>query len=94
MRHDDIKLYHHEKWNGQGYPKGLKEEEIPLSARIMAIADVFDALVSKRCYKEPMPIDDAINIIIKDAGSHFDPYLVEVFKTVIPLFKEAANKKL
>ena len=93
MAHD-IALSHHEKWNGSGYPNGLKEEEIPLSARIMAIADVFDALISKRCYKEAMPIDEAIDIIIKDAGTHFDPYIVEVFKTIIPEFKEAANKKL
>ena len=93
MAHD-IALYHHEKWNGMGYPMRLKEGEIPLSARIMAIADVFDALVSKRCYKEAMPIDDAINIIIKDAGTHFDPNIVEVFKEIIPEFKEAANKKL
>ena len=93
MAHD-IALYHHEKWNGMGYPCGLKEDEIPLSARIMAIADVFDALISKRCYKEAMPIDDAINIIIEDAGSHFDPNIVRVFKTIIPQFKEAAEKKL
>lgn len=93
MAHD-IALYHHEKWNGAGYPTGLKEEEIPLSARIMAIADVFDALVSKRCYKDAMPIDDAINIIIKDAGTHFDPNIVEVFKEIVPEFKEAANRKL
>ncbi len=90
----DIAMHHHEKWNGSGYPMGLKEEEIPLSARIMAIADVFDALISKRCYKEAMPIDDAINIIIKDAGTHFDPNIVEVFKEIIPEFKEAANRKL
>ena len=93
MAHD-IALSHHEKWNGSGYPNGLKEEEIPLSARIMAIADVFDALISKRCYKEAMPIDDAINIIIKDAGTHFDPNIVEVFKEILPQFIEAANKKL
>lgn len=93
MAHD-IALCHHEKWNGAGYPNGLKEEEIPLSARIMAIADVFDALISKRCYKEAMPIEDAIDIIIKDAGTHFDPYIVEVFKTITPAFIEAANRKL
>ena len=90
----DIAIAHHEKWNGSGYPKGLKEEEIPLSARIMAIADVFDALVSKRCYKEPMPFDDAVNIIIKDAGTHFDPYIVEVFKNILPEFKEAYERRL
>ena len=75
----DIASYHHEKWDGKGYPKGLKGEEIPLSARIMAIADVFDALVSKRCYKEPMPIDDAFKTIEEEAGTHFDPKLVQVF---------------
>lgn len=90
----DVAVYHHEKWNGRGYPKGLKEEEIPLSARIMAIADVFDALVAERVYKKPMPVDDAINIIINDAGTHFDPYLVEVFKKVIDEFKNASKEKL
>lgn len=90
----DIALCHHEKWNGTGYPNGLKEEEIPLSARIMAIADVFDALVSKRCYKEALPFDDAVNIIIKDAGTHFDPNIVEVFKEIIPQFKDASEIKL
>ena len=75
----DIATYHHEKWNGKGYPKGLKEEEIPLSARIMAIADVFDALVSKRCYKEPIPVEEAFEIIKEESGSHFDPKLVDVF---------------
>ena len=75
----DIAACHHEKWNGKGYPKGLKGEEIPLSARIMAIADVFDALVSKRCYKEPIPTDEAFRIIEEESGEHFDPKLVEVF---------------
>ena len=75
----DIAMYHHEKWDGTGYPKGLKGEEIPLCARIMAFADVFDALVSKRCYKEPVPVEKAFEIIKNDAGTHFDPYLAEVF---------------
>ena len=75
----DIATYHHEKWNGQGYPKGLKGEEIPLSARIMAIADVFDALVSKRCYKEQMPIKEEFEEMERSSGSHFDPKLIEVF---------------
>lgn len=70
---------HHEKWDGTGYPKGLKGEDIPLSARIMAIADVFDALASKRVYKDPMPFEKAVSIIEKDAGSHFDPLCVEAF---------------
>ncbi|MCR5327454.1 MAG: HD domain-containing protein [Saccharofermentans sp.] len=76
---ENMAHYHHEKWNGQGYPCGLKGEEIPLSARIMAVADVFDALVSKRVYKPGMPFEQAIGIIKKDSGSHFDPVVAEAF---------------
>lgn len=75
----DIAMYHHERWDGTGYPKGLKGEEIPLSARIMAIADVFDALISKRCYKEAIPMDEALEIMKEKSGNHFDPKLIEVF---------------
>lgn len=75
----EIATYHHERWSGGGYPKGIKGEEIPLSARIMAIADVFDALVSKRCYKEAMPVEEAFKVIQDEAGTHFDPKLVELF---------------
>ena len=75
----DIATFHHEKWDGTGYPAGLSGENIPLSARIMAIADVFDALVSKRCYKEPIPVEEAFKIIEEDAGKRFDPKLAEVF---------------
>lgn len=71
--------YHHEKWNGKGYPDGLSGEDIPLSARIMAVADVFDALVSKRSYKEPFSFEQACDIIRKDAGSHFDPLVADAF---------------
>ena len=70
---------HHEKWDGSGYPKGLKGDEIPIGARIMAVADVFDALVSKRCYKEAMPMDKAFDIIRESGGSHFDPELASLF---------------
>ncbi|MBR5348559.1 MAG: HD-GYP domain-containing protein [Lachnospiraceae bacterium] len=70
---------HHEKWNGKGYPRGLAGEEIPLSARIMAVADVFDALISKRVYKPPFTIEKALSIIKEDAGSHFDPLVAEAF---------------
>ena len=70
---------HHEKWNGTGYPDGLKEEQIPLSARIMAVADVFDALVSARVYKPPFTYEDAFEIIENDAGTHFDPLVVDAF---------------
>lgn len=75
----EIATGHHEKWNGTGYPNNLKETQIPLSARIMAIADVFDALVSKRCYKDAMDDETAFEIIKNDAGSHFDPTLAEIF---------------
>lgn len=75
----DMATYHHEKWNGTGYPYNLREEEIPLCARIMAIADVFDALVSKRCYKDAMSYRTAFEIIRDEAGRHFDPKIVEVF---------------
>ena len=75
----DIATYHHEKWDGSGYPAGLAGEEIPVAARIMAIADVYDALISKRVYKDAMPVDKALGIIEHDAGSHFDPLLAPLF---------------
>jgi len=75
----DIVLAHHEKWDGTGYPYGLKGDAIPLSARIMAIADVFDALVSPRCYKLPFSLEKAMEIIKEESGSHFDPKLAELF---------------
>ena len=74
-----IAYYHHEKWNGKEYPCGLAGEEIPLSARVMAVADVFDALVSKRCYKEPFSFEKAMSIIEEGAGSHFDPKVADAF---------------
>ena len=75
----NLASFHHEKWNGKGYPTGLKGEEIPLSARVMAVADVFDALVSRRSYKEPFSVDKAMEIIREDAGTHFDPLVVKAF---------------
>lgn len=78
----DIATYHHEKWNGTGYPYGKSGEDIPLCARIMAVAEVFDALVAKRCYKEPMSIDEAYDIIVKDSGKHFDPDIVDAFVSI------------
>ena len=75
----NIARCHHERWDGKGYLHGLKEREIPLEARIMAIADVFDALTSKRCYKEAFPISEAFDEIANGSGTQFDPDLVEVF---------------
>lgn len=71
--------YHHEKWNGEGYIYGMKEEEIPLCARIMAIADVFDAVSEDRCYREALPLEECFNIIKEGSGRDFDPLLVEIF---------------
>ncbi len=78
----EIALRHHEKWNGSGYPDGLAGDQIPMSARIVAVADVFDALTMKRPYKEAWPIEKAFDLLHKDAGSHFDPNLVEVFESI------------
>ena len=79
-----IALTHHEKWNGQGYPNKLQGEEIPRIGRIVAIADVFDALTSKRPYKEAWPIKDAIDWLQQSAGEHFDPLLVSLFVEALP----------
>lgn len=73
---------HHEKWNGSGYPRGLAGDGIPLAARIFAVADVFDALCSRRPYKEPMSFDAVMDILDKDTGSHFDPTVMAVFRTM------------
>ena len=75
----EIAITHHEKFNGSGYPKGLKGEDIPLSGRIVAIADVFDALTSVRPYKEAWSVEDAVKFITDEAGEHFDPKLVGIF---------------
>ena len=76
---ENVAHYHHEKWNGQGYPDGIAGEAIPIEARIMALVDVFDALVSKRCYKEAFDYDRAFRIIEESVGNHFDPTLGKMF---------------
>jgi putative two-component system response regulator len=75
-----VAMTHHEKWDGSGYPNGLKGEDIPLAGRIVAIADVFDALTSKRPYKEAWSVEKTLNVIKKDSGTHFDPNLVELLE--------------
>jgi len=82
---------HHEKWNGLGYPEGLSGLEIPLSARIMAIADVYDALISERPYKEPFPHETAVKIIMEGSGSHFEPAIAEAFLSVEQEFDRIAQ---
>ena len=75
----EVARYHHEKWNGKGYPEGLREKKIPLHARIMAIADVFDAVSAKRVYRDAMPVDKCFKIIEEGVGKDFDPTLAELF---------------
>lgn len=83
----DIARYHHEKWDGTGYPVGLSGEAIPLTARIVALADVFDALTMERPYKGAWSIDDALAYISEQAGSHFDPYLARCFVELKPMLE-------
>lgn len=79
----NIAMYHHEKWNGKGYPEGLKGEEIPIEARIMALADVYDALVNERCYKKAYTPREAYDIMKEDMGTHFDPVIGKKFLNII-----------
>lgn len=74
-----IAISHHEKWNGKGYPQGLSGDKIPMVGRIVGIADVFDALTSRRPYKDPYPVEVALDIIRKERGEHFEPNVVDVF---------------
>lgn len=93
----DVATSHHERWDGKGYPYRLSRDEIPLSARIMAVADVFDALVSPRCYKEPFSVSKAFEIIKEESGSHFDPVLAELFTNmqddVVAVMDRYADKR-
>jgi HD-GYP domain-containing protein (c-di-GMP phosphodiesterase class II) len=88
----EMASYHHEKWDGSGYPEHLKGEEIPLSARIMAVADVFDALIAERVYKKGFPYEKAMAIITEGAGKHFDPVVVEAFTHISKDLYDARTK--
>jgi HD-GYP domain-containing protein (c-di-GMP phosphodiesterase class II) len=88
----EIAAAHHERWDGTGYPLGLKGTAIPLSARIVAIADVYDALVSQRVYKQARAHEECVEIIRKESGKHFDPQLVDVFLEVEPAFKNISEQ--
>ncbi len=87
-----IALFHHEKWNGRGYPEGISGLHIPIMARIVAICDTFDALTSKRPYKNPYPIEVSCDIIKKEKGQHFDPDLTDVFLNNIEKFAEIKSR--
>ncbi|MBU0673115.1 MAG: two-component system response regulator [Proteobacteria bacterium] len=86
----EIALTHHEKWDGSGYPQGLSGEDIPIPGRLMAVVDVYDALISKRVYKPPMPHDRAISIIKDGGGSHFDPEMVKAMLEISDKFLRIA----
>jgi putative two-component system response regulator len=88
-----IALTHHERWDGQGYPDGLKGEEIPIEGRIAAVADVFDALTSDRVYHRAMPVADAAEIIYSSSGLHFDPRLIAVFRAHLPSILEVHDEQ-
>jgi len=89
---EDICYGHHEQWDGNGYPRRLKGEEIPLAARLAAVADVYDALVSPRVYKPPMPLEKAVSIIIEGRGTMFDPIVVDAFIQIQDQFREISEK--
>jgi putative two-component system response regulator len=82
---------HHEKWDGSGYPAGLRGRDIPLEGRLMAIADVYDALISQRPYKQPVTAAEAERIIVEGRGTHFDPVLVDIFQSVAGSFADIAE---
>ena len=88
----DIALFHQEKWDGSGYPQGRAGDRIPISARLMAVADVYDALISRRVYKEGMPHEAAVKIIIEGKGQHFDPDMVDAFVEIQEEFRAIAKR--
>ncbi|MDH0867012.1 two-component system response regulator [Mitsuaria sp. GD03876] len=88
----DIAYGHQEKWDGSGYPQGLSGEAIPLSARLMALADVYDALISRRVYKDPMPHHAATAILVEGRGTHFDPEVVDAFLRIQEQFQDIARR--
>jgi putative two-component system response regulator len=86
----EIAYSHQEKWDGSGYPEGLSCDDIPISARLMAVADVYDALISRRVYKDGMPHEKAVGIILEGSGSHFDPDVVDAFMEAAEEFRQIA----
>lgn len=88
----EIALSHHERWDGAGYPRGLAGRDIPLSGRIVAVADVFDALTSERSYKAAMPVEDAVRLMRLERGRHFDPGVLDAFLDVLPAAAETVER--
>ena len=90
----NLATYHHERWDGKGYPTGLAGTDIPLGARVMAVADVFDALVSRRSYKKPFSFEQAVDIIRSESGTHFDPQVVKAFLDALPEVKRTSEENM
>lgn len=88
----ELTLSHHEKWNGRGYPKGLSETQIPLSARLVAVADVYDALISNKIYRQGMSYEAAVGVIFGERGQHFDPDVVDAFMELTVEFEDVAMR--
>jgi putative two-component system response regulator len=88
----DIALYHHEKWNGSGYLQGLQGEDIPEAARIVAIADVYDALSNDRVYRQALPEKEVLAIMREGCGVHFDPRIFDCFMDLLPVFQSICRK--
>jgi putative two-component system response regulator len=88
----EIVYSHHEKWDGSGYPQGLAGDSIPISARLMAVADVYDALICRRIYKKAAPHTQAVQIIVDGRGTHFDPDMIDAFCAIAPEFHAIAER--
>ena len=88
----EIAYSHHEKWDGSGYPRGLKGNSIPLSGRMMAVADVYDALISRRVYKEPFSHSQSVSVMKEGRATHFDPVLLDCFLEIHESFREIASR--
>ena len=87
-----VAVAHQEKWDGGGYPQGLAGDDIPVSARLMAVADVYDALISRRVYKDGMPHEKAVAIVQEGSGTHFDPNVVNTFMACAETFRDIAKR--
>jgi cyclic di-GMP phosphodiesterase len=88
----EIVYTHHERWDGQGYPRGLKGEQIPIVGRVMAVVDAYDALTSARCYRGPLSHDRAVELIVNGEGTHFDPAVIDAFRRTAPLLYRVARE--
>jgi response regulator RpfG family c-di-GMP phosphodiesterase len=89
----EIALCHHEKWDGSGYPQGLAGEAIPVAARIVAIVDVYDAMIHRRVYKDPIPEQSVLETMKNAAGRHFDPALFDVFMSILPTIRQIREQE-